>query len=96
MTDLLNKKFQWKIILFIIIILFFFFLGNIIYFKTKCDMAKENPLKYAAKEYDIESCTCFTNKGEGIIFNQTSAKIYNLNAYQDLDINKNSVNKDGG
>lgn len=69
MTD--KKQIINKAIIILLIIWLLFSVFTFFYFKNKCEIAKENPLKYGARKYDITQCSCFTTSGENLFFNQT-------------------------
>lgn len=72
----LNNKItqrQWRIAMFMIIVWLLFSLFMFFYFKKVCEIAEENPLEYAARKYDIDSCSCFTASGDNLFFNKTAA-----------------------
>ena len=80
---------QFWIVIVVMIIWFVFSFTTFIYFKKECEMAKENPLKYAAKRYDLDSCLCLTASGDNLFFNKTRVLITGkrINFYHE-DISK--------
>jgi len=69
------SKRQFYILIFALVLWLGFSIFTFFYFKTECSMAKDSPLSYAAQKYNLDTCSCFTDDGNMIFFNQTKVWI---------------------
>jgi hypothetical protein len=79
---------KWIIILLLVCI---FSLNIFVTFKVikHYEVFSNDPLVYGAKSYDIDYCSCFTNDGKQITFNQSAVtqKITYKGIKQSYEIN---------